>query len=182
MKIRWVGLTILAGALLWVAVNQARIVTPTPENESAFLKAYTPKQVIDRFKAAEYSELLWETSNGAGYGFATHGKDFEPTIVVNSKDKVALMQAVRDDIVSELVEHLADVLQVSGSAAEGFTFKYRLGKSEGNVFIGGLQDAARLPQAQDPRSNPDNVTVTFRIHIDEKWIRHKPDRREPNVV
>jgi hypothetical protein len=87
-------LALLAGCLIWIAVDQAQLVSPTPENESAFLKSYTEKKVIDRFKAAEYYQQSMGTSDDADRGFATHGEDFEPVLVINAGDWVPLMQAL----------------------------------------------------------------------------------------
>jgi hypothetical protein len=42
--------------VICIAVDQARLVPPTTETESAFLKTYTPSAVIDRFKVAAFSE------------------------------------------------------------------------------------------------------------------------------
>ncbi len=66
MTIARVLLIVLPCCLIWIAVDQARLVSPTTENESAF--TYTPNKVIDRFKVAAFSEESTVTSGGAGRG------------------------------------------------------------------------------------------------------------------
>jgi len=58
---------------------------------NAFLKTYSPNKVINRFKVVAFSEQLSVTSDGAGRGFATHAEEFEPTLVIDTEDWVALM-------------------------------------------------------------------------------------------
>jgi hypothetical protein len=128
-------LIVLAGCLIWIAVDHARLVSPTIENESAFLKTYTPAKVIARFKSAEFSQQSVGTSGGAGRGFATHEEDFEPTLVINAGDWVALMQALRDDIASRLVAQGGEIVKESGNPVEGFQIEYAVGKSQGTVAV-----------------------------------------------
>lgn len=163
-------LILLAGCFIWIAVDQARLVSPTPETESAFLKAYTPNKVIDQFKVAEYSERATGTSGGAGRGFATHEEDFEPTFVINTRDWVALMQALRDDIASRLAAQSCEIVEESGNAADGFNIKYAVGKSEGTVAVEPLRSVAASSLAS-VGSGPDKVTVSLRIRIKEKWFK-----------
>jgi hypothetical protein len=163
-------LVVLVACFIWIAVDQARLVPPTPETESAFLKAYTPDNVIDRFKADRFSEQLTEASGGAGRGFATHAQGFEPTLVINSGDWVALMQAVRDDITSRLAAQGGQIVQESGNAIEGFTIKYALGKSKGTVAVEPLKSVA-ASSLGGSNSGPDKITVSLRIRINEKWFQ-----------
>ena len=135
-------LIVFASCLIWIAVDQTQLVSATPETQSAFLKVYSPNKVIDRFKAAEFSEESTETSAGAGRGFATHGEDFEPTLVINVGDGVALMQALRDDIASGLIEQSGEIVEESGSPVDGFQIKYAIGKSHGRVTVEPLKSMA----------------------------------------
>ena len=171
MKIVTAFLIALAGCMVWIVVVNARLVSPRPENGSRFLKSYTPKQVIDRFKAAEFSEVATGTSGGAGNGFATHTADFEPTLVIETKNWVALVQAVRDDITSTLIAQNARIMKESGNPVDGFTIKYAIGKSEGNVHVEPLKSMASSPQFDAAGAGANKVTVRFRIHIDEKWFK-----------
>jgi hypothetical protein len=163
-------LIVLAGCLIWIAVDQARLVSPTTETESAFLKTYSPTKVIDRFKVVEFSEQLSVTSGGAGRGFATHAEEFEPTLVINTGDWVALMQALRDDIASRLAAERGEIVEVSGTAVDGFKIKYAVGKSEGTVAVEPLKSVAASSLGA-VGSGPDKVTVSLHISINEKWFK-----------
>jgi hypothetical protein len=163
-------LIVLAGGLIWIAVDQARLVSPTTETESVFLKTYTPNKVIDRFKVAAFSEELTVASGGAGRGFATHEEDFEPTLVINTVDWVALMQALRDDIASRLAAKNGEIVAVSGTAVDGFKIKYAVGKSEGTVAVAPLKSVAPSSLG-GVGSGPDKVTVSLHISINEKWFK-----------
>src|ERR1700693_6050405 len=123
-------LILLAGCLIWIAIDQARLVPSTPENETTFLKTYTPNKVIERFKVAEFSEQLTGTRGGAGCGFATHEQDFEPFLVINTGDGVALMRALRDDIASRLVAQSSQIGEESGNVVNGFKIKYAVVNSQ----------------------------------------------------
>lgn len=165
-------LFLVSGCLIWLALSQPRLVSPTPETESAFLKTYTPNKVIDRFKAAGFSEESVGTSSGADRGFAAHEKDFEPTLVIHTTDSVALVQALRDDFTSSLVAQGGQVVALSGNPVDGFTIKYALGKSEGTFDVGPLRS---LPASslQAGESGSGKVTVSLRIRIAEKWFKSR---------
>jgi len=169
MKFALALLVVLTGCLIWVAVEHERLVSPSVENESAFLKTYTPTELIARFKSAEFSQQSVGTSARAGSGFATHEAHFEPTLVIHAGDWVALMQAVRDDIASRLAAQGGEIVEESGSPVDGFQIKYAAGKSQGTVAVEPLRGvaASSLPGAG---SGPGKVTVNFRIRINETWI------------
>jgi hypothetical protein len=169
MKFALALLLVLAGCLIWIAVEHERLVSPSLENESAFLQTYTPAKVIGQFKSAKLSQQSVGTSAGAGSGFATHEADFEPTLVINAGDWVALMQAVRDDIASRLAAQGGKILEESGSPVDGFQIKYAARKSRGTVAVEPLRGlaAASLPGTG---SAPGKVTINFRIRINETWF------------
>lgn len=170
IKIVTALLIALSAYLIWIAVANSRLVSPRPENESVFLKTYTPKQVIDRFKDEGFSEMATGTSGEAGRGFATHTEDFEPTFVVKTKDWVAVVQAVRDDIASTLTTQNAQILGESGNPIDGFQIRYAVGKSTGKVWVEPVKTVTTsLPFATEQSSSA-KVTVHLRIHIDEKWL------------
>jgi len=178
MKIvRVLLLIFLAGWLIWF-VNEARTVYPTPDTESSFLKTYTPTAVIDRFKAVPGTTVSVGASAGADLGFATHQADFKPTLVINTGDRVAVMQALRDDIALRLTEQHAAIVEDSGSPADGFTIKYAVGKSQGTVVVEPLKsvDASSLGRLA---SAPGTATVSFHIYIKEQWFKSE-DRAEKN--
>jgi hypothetical protein len=165
-------LALLGGYLIWMAVEQAQLVSPTPETESAFLKTYTPRNVIERFKRAQYSQMSSGTSGAADRGFATHQSEFEPTFVIDPKDWVALEQALRDDIISRLTDAGAEIVADSGDAVNGFQIRYALGKSQGAVAV---EPVKMVPPANlaIQETGPDKITVSLHLRIYEKWYRAK---------
>jgi hypothetical protein len=163
---------LLGGYFVWIVVQEAQLVSPTSETESAFLKTYTPNNVIQKFKGAEYTQMSSGSSGGADRGFATHQTDFEPTFVIDSEKWVALEQALRDDVISKLTADGATIMENSGDAVHGFQIKYALGKSRGTVAV--------EPLKMVPASNlaiqgtgPGKVTVSLHLHIYEKWFRRQ---------
>jgi len=155
--------------LIWFAVDHHQLVSPGPDNESAFLKSYTPAKVIDQFKAVPFSEQSVGSSSGAEREFATHQADFEPTLVIKTGDWVALMQALRDDVTSRLTALKCQIVEESGSPADGFKIKYAIGKSQGTVILDPVRSAPNsLPSAAP---GPDQSTVKLRIQINEKWFK-----------
>jgi hypothetical protein len=169
MTFAWALLILLAG-LIWVALDQTQLISPASENESAFLKTYTPAKVIDRFKSAQFSQESVGTTSGAGREFATHEADFEPTFVINAGDWVALMDALRDDITSRLAEQGGEIVDESGNAADGFQIEYAIGKSQGTVAVGPLTSVAASSLISVGPAK-DKATVKLRIRVDEKWFK-----------
>jgi hypothetical protein len=169
IKIVTALLIALSACLIWIVVANSRLVSPKPENESAFLKTYTPKRVIDRFKAEEFCEMATVTSGGAGRAFATHTEDFEPTFVIKTKDWVAVVQAMRDDIASTLTTRNAQILGESGNPIDGFQIRYAAGKSKGKVWVEPIKTVTTSLPFATVQSGSAKVTVHLRIHIDEKW-------------
>lgn len=162
-------LIVLTGGLIWIAVEHARLVSPTLDNESAFLRTYTPTDVLARFKSAEYSKDSVGTSGGAGRGFATHEEDFEPTLMIKAANWVALMQAVRDDIASRLAAQGGEIVEESGNPVEGFQIKYAFVKSQGTVAVEPFRSVATSSLIGTGPAR-DKVTVKFRIRINETWF------------
>jgi hypothetical protein len=161
-------LVVIAAFVVWVSVDQANLVSPALENESAFLKTYTPNGVIDRFKAAEFSQQSTESSGEAGRGFAAHEVGFEPTVVIKTADWVAMMQAFRDDVASRLAAQSGEIVEESGNPADGFQIKYIVGSSQGTVTL----EPAKIIAASYPGAGgtgPDKVTVNLHIRLKEKW-------------
>jgi len=157
------------GYFVWVGIEQARLVRATPANESAFLKTYSPNPVVDRFKVAAISEESG-SSEGSDIGFAIHQREFGPTVIIHSADWIALMQALRDDIASRLAAQQAEIVEESGSAADGFTIQYASGRTRGTLLLGPLKG---MPEYRISNAEPgsDQVPVSVRIRIDEKWFK-----------
>lgn len=176
MKLAIVLPIVAAVGLTWVALDQNRLVYSTPENESTFLKTYSPKNVIDRFKADQFSQEAAVTSGGAGREFATHEEDFEPTLVINSQDRAPLMQALRDDVAARLKAQNGEVVAQSGNGVDGFTINYAIGNTEGTVEAAPIDSASPTTPAVDGEA-PGKATVSLRIRIHERWFRSERQRK-----
>jgi hypothetical protein len=157
----------LCGAVVF-AVQERRIVYPTAENKSSFLKSYTPNSVVEKFKVDATGSEAWEASDGAETGFATHMVSYEPTLAIESSDWTALMEALKDDIDSRLTAQSAQIVGESGNAADGFKINYVLGKSEGTVAVDPIHTVAHQPGME---IGAGTVQVRFRIQIREKWFK-----------
>jgi hypothetical protein len=181
MKLAIVLPIIAAIGLGWVALDQTRLVYSTSENESVFFTTYSPKGVIDRFKAADFSQQAAMTSGGAGREFATHEEDFEPTVVINAQDWVALMQALRDDIDSRLKTEHGEVIAESGNKEDGFKIEYVMGNTEGSVEAKPLESVPSATLAADG-SGPGKITVSLTIQIHEKWFRSERQGRSKKAA
>jgi hypothetical protein len=166
---------IFGGMLMAKLVVGARTVYPSAQNESDFLKSYTPNEVLARFQVAKFAEIASSSSSGAEEGFATHEADFEPTIQIRAKDWLALAQAVKDDIAFRLNSQHAHIVGESGSDTDGFSLQYAVGNTEGDITIDPVKSAS--PIRPDGACGDDCATVKFSIEIREKWFREK-NRRE----
>ncbi len=160
---------LLFACFTWFVADHHQLVSPSPDNESAFLKTYTPANVIDRFKAAPFSEQSVGSSSGAEREFATHRADFEPTLVIKTGDWAALMQALRDDVASRLTALKCQIVEESGSPADGFKIRYAIEKSQGTVILDPVRSAPNSLPSAAPGS--DQSAVKLRIQINEKWFK-----------
>lgn len=180
MKIVRVLVGVLTGCSICGAValgvEQYRIVYPTAENKSAFLKTYTPDSVVEKFKVDATGSEAWEASDGAETGFATHMVGYEPTVAIRASDWTALMQAVKEDIDSRLTLEAAEIVSECGNAQDGFKIEYVLGNSEGTVTVDPIHSVAR---EAGMANGAGTAQVRFKIQIREKWFRAK-DRTARN--
>jgi hypothetical protein len=171
-----VGLSILLLAVcvdvapgIW---NKLHTLYPTPETESAFLKNYTPKSVIERFEADMGSSSMHHSGGGAGREFVTHSGGFQWFFAMRSEKWMPLMNALRDDVSAQLVGNGAQILSQSGGARDGFHFEYKLGKSIGTLTISPLQKTSLIHRATPLCKGL--VDVTARIEQTETWFPKEP--------
>ena len=156
------------GALAWW--THTRLIYPTPETESVFLKNYTPAHVVDRFRENESFQSMHHNGAGAGDTFVTHNSGFEFYIVLRRDKWEPLMEALRDDVLQQLANDGAKVLSQTGTACDRFQLDYSIGKSVGSVTISPVE-ITPPSQAQRnyalPRCTND---VTVKIEQTEKWF------------
>ena len=131
------------GWLIWNRVHKSSptpetTISPTPETESAFLKNYTPTNVLNRFNDGQASYGSGRGA-GAGHDSVTHAADFRGDFALCSEQFVPLMDALSDDVAAQLVGKGARILNQIGDARAGFHFDYKLGKTVGSVTISRLE-------------------------------------------
>jgi len=168
---------VVAGLLCSIlAVRNLAYVYPTPENESAFLKNYSPDSVIEPFKCKDgWAQEMRTTSAGADLKFASHERVFEPRFVIKSKDWMPLMVALEQDMSSQLSLRGAEILSRSGDPREGYRIQYRADKSVGEVAIAPLTVTGAASAPGSRSSLPDDErTVDLHITIQEKWFKSRP--------
>jgi hypothetical protein len=147
---------------------------PTPETESTFLKNYTPTKVLHRFRDEEESSYVDGDgkSAGAGHEYVTHANTFDGYFALASEKWIPLMDALRDDVATQLAGDGAHILSQSGDARSGFHFDYKLGKTVGSVTISPLSLTSvtrrRMPL---PTGFVDAHTS---IEVAEKWFPKEP--------
>ena len=72
---------------LLIAASRNVLVYPTPDAQSKFLKADTPKHVICRFDLQQGSEIMDGESSDAHRGFATHQRLLEYHFVTGAHNE-----------------------------------------------------------------------------------------------
>lgn len=165
------AICVFAGLRAWDGLHT---LYPTPETESAFLKNYTPKSVIEHFQSNESSSNTHHSGGEAGRKFVSHEAGFEWFFAVRSEKWMPLMNALRDNVAAQLVGNGAQILSQSGDSRAGFHFDYKLGKSVGSLTILPLaiisprliHRAAALPEG--------TVDATARIELTERWFPKEP--------
>ncbi|MGA9510558.1 MAG: hypothetical protein WBV55_18200 [Candidatus Sulfotelmatobacter sp.] len=170
------GISLLCVFLVAIAamvVDRARTTYPTPEMRSAFLQSYTLAPVLDRFTCTKHPYGGGDGfGSGAGYGFATHEREFHHFFVMKSSERAALMAALFESVASQLNSAGAQISAETGEAAAGFHFDYVIGKSRGTVSIDPLEKTNPAQTEEAYRLMcPDSVSVLVNVRIEEKWIK-----------
>jgi hypothetical protein len=172
----WIGLSVLLLAICVVVApgiwEQLHTLYPTPETESAFLKNYTPKTVIERFQADQSSWYGQHSGGAAGRKFVTHTAGFDWYFPMRSEKWIPLMNALRDDVSAQLAHDGAQILSQSGDARDGFHFEYKLSRSIGRLTISPLSTTSLIHRAT-PLA-PGLLDVTVRIEQTETWFPKAP--------
>jgi hypothetical protein len=175
---RW-AFVILSGAGLFFLIpvaNYLSFIHPTPANESAFLKNYSPKGVIEQFQCKNrwFAQADGASASG-GRKFVSRESVFEPRFVIKSKDWMPLMAALSQDLVWQLAQHGAEILTQTGDPHDGYRIQYQADKSVGEVAIQPLKliDSVSMRGLTASLAD-DEKTVDVRITIQEKWFKVKP--------
>jgi hypothetical protein len=160
-------LAILGGTALMEMWIRAHTLYPSPQNESAFLKSYSPQPLVDKFKClACYSDSGGGISTAAGKHFVQRSSNYDATFGLRAGQQFDLMIALRSDLLGRLDAAGARVVRQTGNAHEGFRADYVSNNSVGSVSILPIatlrhEVAQGLPQGFEQ--------VTLHLVIDERW-------------
>jgi hypothetical protein len=165
------GSVILCAILVGV-VDNVRTVYATPEMQTQFLRVYTPDRVLDRFRNASYSGGRGSGGGaGADLGFATHEKDVDQDILMNSADRPALMAALNLDLTALLTATGAKIVSDSSNDTVGIRLHYIVGNSEGTVTVKPFEAIPGAERYVRHPLGPGEILVWVHIVIDEKWFK-----------
>jgi len=154
-------------ALFWVS--------PTPQNQSAFIRSYDPMPVVNAFRSGcgpdgRLSDRLTEvgsgTSSGAGYAFLNSRKDVEHQLTVeplycgSPAGNAALLTALHEHALKALRNAACVVSGDRLTLEDGLQIRYRCHTRTTGVVT------ARPPRANTPG---DDVHMLLSVHVDEWW-------------
>jgi hypothetical protein len=167
-------LVIVAAAVIVAgAVENALLISPTPETESTFFQAFTPDNVVKRFSCA-----FWWGSGGssasAGMRYITLQKDFDQYFAIPAGDWVPVMQALQEDISFRLLGSGAQILDQAGDLTGGFQVRYKIRRAVGAILVAPLKtiDADTL-RPQGVCKN--GIAVQLKVSMQEKWYKNEPN-------
>ena len=169
LSVLLVTVGVVAVPLIWDRVHKFY---PTPETESAFLKTYTPTNVLDRFNEGQGASYADGRTAGAGHDSVTHTATFDGYFALCSEKWMPLMDALRDDVAAQLVANRPHILSQGGDARAGFHFDYKLGKTLGSVTISPLALTSRIARRMPLPSGM--VDAHTSIEVAEKWFPKEP--------
>lgn len=171
MKLRPIAIALFSLMCLFAMAgifDHAFTYYPTPETESAFLKSYTPKPVIDQFREKKSSSWSGSMSAGAGHKFVTHEGGFEFHVVMRRENWVPLMNALQQDVLEQLAVNDAEVVNQTGNGQTGFRLDYRIDRTIGSLIILPVALNSRVQRNMPLPEGLEDVTV--KIEQTEKWF------------
>lgn len=168
-----VVLVVAVALVAFMAWTHERLIYPTPETESLFLKNYSPEGAIKPFQLDGSSGYEHGYDSGAGHDYVTHKGGFDFNFVSRTDLFTPLQQALVDDVSKQLSAYGARIM-VRGFDPQGrYCFYYKLGKSIGSIKI--------LPVTADTGSvhrvmplAPGLLDTLARIEQKEVWYPRPP--------
>lgn len=142
---------------------------PKPERQSAFIRDYSPKALIDSFKSEGFnSAVAGDEGSGAGRKFVSSEHKSELFFALQPEKRLPLMNALAHDLDAQLARYGASILSTSGDSIAGFHVTYRVGKNVGSVFIHPLVTNQMLNGNGPPSKQVPEMIAT--IEVSEKWF------------
>jgi len=170
-RITQLGIAAFAVFLITISRNNDSVGN-IPNRESAFLRQYTPQAVVATLRYDGFSDRWAEGTCEVGCTRSTTAwRTFEGTFAIPSAQCLPLMDAVRDDIATQLVQQKAKIRRVSGDSQDGFNIDYEMDNILGSVTIFPLQVFAGTSKRDwsAPGPPPATIPVTLKVRLDEKW-------------
>jgi hypothetical protein len=168
-------LLILVGVIAaGVAIGHLRYrYSPSVEHESAFLRYYSPRPVMESFAFKQDPPSIGDgVGSGAGGKFVTSERTIVLMFAIQTDMGPALMNALNEDMAAQLTRIGSTIISRSGDPARGFHFSYKDGTSVGNVTLLPLSDQAR--SSNNPPLAEGLKEIRASIVISEKWFPQEP--------
>ena len=147
--------------------------SPSVEHESAFLRNYSPRPVMESFAFKQDPPSIEDgVGSGAGGKFVTNKRTILLMFAIQTDMGPALMNALNEDMAAQLTRIGSTIISRSGDPARGFHFSYKDGTSVGNVTLLPLSDQAR--SSHNPPLSEGLKEVRASIVISEKWFPQEP--------
>lgn len=161
-----VTLLLLSG---FVVANTLRYrYSPSPEHESAFLRNYSPRPVIELFAKQDPINLGGGIGSGSGWKFVTNQRTINTIFAMEADRRASLMNALSEDMAALLTRNGAKILSRSGNTASGFHFSCKDGTSTGSVTLLPLSYTDRT--SSNPPLAEGLKAVRADIVFSEKWF------------
>lgn len=165
----------IALALVWggaVVCQQwidSRRIIAGPQNQSAFYRGYDPEEVVERFRNPyEGYGRLSDSSAVQDTEFVKHSKGFEPQFTIESYRKAELVNAIDQQIRSELEVTGTHVIYRFEEPSGNFGYKYATPNGGGSIVV-------HLPEPYAVTRNmplPSNLEdISLKIDLEETWNR-----------
>ncbi|MFP5236869.1 MAG: hypothetical protein ACLGSD_13285 [Acidobacteriota bacterium] len=158
----------LIGLIAWNEWTVFHMYHPGAENQSAFLRFYDPKPIVQKFMAPNksYSESR-SLGGAAGTKSVRHNASFGEFFPMRTECKSALIAALSDDTVRQLRQSGVRIVGRNGTSSTGIRFDYRTANTLGSVSI------KPLKQGRVVRNRPlcpGLEDVVVEVAINEEWF------------
>jgi hypothetical protein len=172
MRLAAVLVIVAAAMIVAGAVENALLISPTPETESTFFRAFTPDDVVKRF-ACRPGWGEGGQSAGAGIGYTTHEKHFDQSFAIHASDWVPMIGLLQEEVSSQLLAEGAQIRSESRDFSEGFRIHYKSGTSVGVIDVEPLKTLD--PDTLGPQGVcKGGIAVQLKVSMQEKWYKNEP--------
>ena len=152
---------------------------PSPENESAFLRRYSPEQVIKSFACNRSLASSNYKSSAAGWKYVSRKAGQEWILSVRAEDWMPLMDALKQDASEQLASNGAQILSENGGPRTGFHFDYKDGHIFGSLTILPLTVSSSVHRAKPLPQ--DLADISARIEQTEMWFPNTPGLMQTSI-